>query len=82
MPAEAAAKAIHTPCKWASAAACEIIDLVTNPEVSGNAEIDRAPMMAHVAVSGMWRKSPPSSLNLRLPVCRMTAPAAMSSTAL
>ena len=50
------------------AASRETMDLETKPEVSGNDEIESAPTIPHIAVSGMVRKSPPRSVHLRLPV--------------
>ena len=49
-------------------AASEIIDFDTKPDVSGNEEIESAPMMPQVAVSGMVRNNPPRSVHLCLPV--------------
>ena len=49
-------------------AASEIIDLETKPEVSGKDEIDSAPTMPQMVVSGMVRNRPPRSVHLRLPV--------------
>ena len=67
-PAEAAASKYHTTSKRCMPAASEIIDLDTKPEVSGNAEIESAPIMPQMVVSGMVRNSPPRSVHLRLPV--------------
>ena len=44
-----------------TAAASEIIDLETKPDVSGKDEIDSAPMMPHSVVTGMVRNRPPRS---------------------
>src|SRR3990172_5416322 len=63
VPAEAAASSSHTANRCPSAAACEIIDLLTNPEVSGKDEIDMAPMTPQAAVNGMLRNRPPRSLH-------------------
>ena len=65
-----------------SAAACEIIDLLMKPEVSGNEEIARAPIMPQTAVSGMLWNRPPRSVHLRFPVMYRTEPADISSRAL
>ena len=78
-PAEAAASSNHTAYRCPSTAACEIMDLLTNPEVSGNAEIDSAPMMPQAAVNGMLWNSPPRSEHLLLPVMCSTEPADISS---
>ena len=59
-----------------------IIDLLTKPEVSGNDEIDSAPIVPQTVVSGMVRKSPPRSVHLRRPVSYSTEPADISSSAL
>src|SRR5215207_1158277 len=67
-PAEPAASRNQTTPRCWSAAPSEIIDFETKPEVSGNDEIDRAPMMPQMVVSGMLRNRPPRSLHLRLPV--------------
>ena len=58
------------------------MDLLTNPDVSGNDEMDNAPTMPHVVVSGMLRNRPPRSVHLRLPVMYRTEPADISSSAL
>ena len=50
------------------AAACEIMVLVVNPEVSGKPEMARAPTMPQIAVSGMVRNNPPPSVHLLKPV--------------
>ncbi len=63
-------------------AASEIIDFETKPDVRGNDEIDSAPTMPQMVVSGMVRNSPPSSVHLRLPVMKRTDPADISSSAL
>src|SRR5687767_12393991 len=67
-PAEAAARSIQTTKRSASADACEIIDLLTNPEVSGKDEMASAPMMPQPVVNGMLRYRPPRSVHLRRPV--------------
>src|SRR3990170_720387 len=74
-PAEAAASSSQTTSKCMSTAAWEIMDLLTKPEVSGNEEIESAPMIPHQAVSGMLWKSPPRSVHLRRPVISSTDPA-------
>src|SRR3989337_2819398 len=58
-PAEAAASNSQTTTSWVSAAAWLIIDLLTNPDVSGNAEIDSAPIVPHTVVTGMLWNNPP-----------------------
>ena len=68
--------------KRSSAAPCEIMDLLMNPEVSGNEEMERAPTIPHTVVMGMLWNRPPRSLHLRLPVMYRTDPADMSSSAL
>ena len=73
-PAEAAASRNQTSADAASAAPSEIIDFEMKPEVSGNDEIDSAPMMPQSVVSGMVRNSPPRSVHLRLPVIRGPSP--------
>ena len=67
-PAEAAASRYQTHARCCIPAASEIIDFETKPEVSGNEEIDSAPMMPQTVVSGMVRNRPPRSVHLRLPV--------------
>lgn len=52
-PAEAAVRASHTARRCPSVAACETMDLLTKPEVSGNEEMARAPTMPQAAVSGI-----------------------------
>ena len=49
-------------------AASEIIDFDTKPDVSGNEEIDNAPTMPQIVVSGMVWNSPPRSVHLHFPV--------------
>src|SRR5687768_9017827 len=67
-PAEAAEGRSHRSARCCSPAASEIIDFETKPDVSGNAEIERAPMKPQIAVTGMVRNGPPRSVHLRLPV--------------
>src|SRR5512134_255610 len=71
-PAEAAASSSQTVSRFPSLAACEIIDLDTNPEVSGNEEMDRAPIVPQTVVSGIEWNRPPSSEHLRRPVISST----------
>ena len=59
-----------------------IIDLVTKPLNSGNAEIDAAPTMQNPAVQGIDLYRPPSSLPLTVSVRSSTAPIDMKSSAL
>ena len=42
--------------------------MVVNPDVSGKLEMDSAPTMQHIVVSGMVWNRPPSSVHLFLPV--------------
>src|SRR5687767_7858383 len=58
-PAEAAARRNQTAAMCCRPAASEIIDFETNPDVSGNDEMDSAPTIPHAAVSGMVRNRPP-----------------------
>src|SRR3989304_1861642 len=81
-PAEAAASSSQITSRCPSAAACEIIDLLTKPEVSGKDEIESAPMIPHQVVTGMLRNSPPRSVHFRLSVINSTEPALISSSAL
>ncbi len=46
----------------------EIIDFDTKPEARGKEEIDNAPTMPQIVVSGMVRNRPPRSVHLR--ACR------------
>ena len=46
-------RASHTARRCPSVAACETMDLLTKPEVSGNEEMASAPTMPQAAVSGM-----------------------------
>src|SRR3990172_2003928 len=75
--ADAAASSNHTAYRCPSAAACESMDLLTNPEVSGKEEIESAPTIPQAAVNGMLRTRPPRSVHLRLPVMYSTEPADM-----
>ena len=59
-----------------------IKDLVTNPEKSGKAEIDAAPIKQNIAVRGIVRQSPPSSDAFDVPVRNITAPTLMNKSAL
>ena len=52
-PADAAANESHITNKCWSAAAWEIIDLVTNPLNRGKAEIDAPPMIQNPVVHGI-----------------------------
>ena len=45
-----------------------VSDLVTKPLNSGNDEIDTAPIMQKMVVSGMHFHKPPNSLALAVPV--------------
>src|SRR3990172_6624489 len=81
-PAEAAASSSQITSKCPSAAACEIMDLLTKPDVSGKDEIESAPMIPHQVVIGMLWNSPPRSVHFRLPVISSTEPALISSSAL
>src|SRR5687767_13029350 len=81
-PADAAASRYQTIARPWRPAASEIIDFDTNPEVSGKEEIDKAPTMPQIVVSGMVRKRPPRSVHLRLPVMKRTEPADITSSAL
>ncbi len=65
-----------------SAAAWEIIDLLMKPDVSGNEDMDSAPMIPQIVVSGMLWKRPPRSVHFRLPVIYSTEPADISNSAL
>ena len=60
--------ASQTQSRCCSAAAEEIIDLEMKPEVAGKLEIERAPMVPQIMVSGMVRNRPPRSVHFRLPV--------------
>ena len=64
------------------AAAWEIIVLVVKPDVSGKPEMASAPMMPQIAVSGIVRNSPPTSVQRFIPVRYTTTPALMNSNAL
>ena len=73
----------HTVSRCPSAAACDIIDFETKPEVSGNDEIASAPIDA---ADGGQRHAcgtaRPRSEHLRRPVISSTEPADISSSAL
>ena len=81
-PAEAAVSRNQMIMRFSSAVACEIMDLLTKPEVSGNDEMDIAPMMPHSVVIGIDWNRPPRSLHFRFPVMWSTDPADISSSAL
>src|SRR5262245_53621114 len=81
-PAEAAVSKVQTTTQCCWAAASEIMDLLTKPEVSGKAEIDSAPTMPQMVVTGMVLYRPPRSVHLRLPTMYSTDPADISSSAL
>ena len=81
-PAEAAMSASQTQSICCSAAEDEIIDLEMNPEVKGKLEMERAPMVPQIIVSGMVRNRPPRSVHFRFPVMYRTEPADISSSAL
>ncbi len=59
-----------------------ISDLLTKPLNSGKAEIEAAPTMHRVAVTGMVLYSPPRSEPLIRPVMCSTAPIDMNSSPL
>ena len=81
-PAEAAVSRNQTTISCSTAAVSLIIDLLMKPEVSGKAEMESAPMMPQIVVTGMYWKSPPRSVHLRLFVAYSTAPADISKSAL
>ncbi len=59
------------------------IDLLTKPLKSGTAEMDAAPIIQQIQVSGMVRYSPPKAVQLIFPPVRyITAPIDMNSRAL
>src|SRR3972149_8880193 len=55
VPAEAARSSSHTAYRCPSAAACESMDLLTNPEGSGKAEIEAGPRIPQAAGDGLRR---------------------------
>src|SRR3990167_4918854 len=69
-PAEPAASRYQTSARCWSAAPSEIIDFEMKPEVSGNDEIESAPTIPQMAVTGIVRNKPPRSLHFRLPVIK------------
>ena len=66
-PADAAASSSQTTSRCPSSAACATIDLLTKPDVSGNDEIESAPIVPQIIVSGIVRNRPPRSVHLRRP---------------
>src|SRR3990167_4536740 len=67
-PADAAPSSSQTASNCWSPAAWMVSDFDTNPEVSGNDEMDSAPTAPQIVVKGMVRNSPPRSEHLRRPV--------------
>ena len=57
-------------------------DLVTKPLNSGKEEIETAPIMQKIIVSGMRFHNPPNSLALAVPVRYSTAPMLINNSAL
>ena len=51
-----------------------IIDLVTNPEKKGKAEMAKPPIRVKAKAIGIFLYRPPRSVNLHLPVICRTAP--------
>ena len=63
-PAEAAASRYHTASRCWMPAASEIIDFDTKPDVRGNDDIDSAPTIPQIVVSGMVRNNPPAFVDV------------------
>ncbi len=59
-----------------------IIDFAVNPDVNGKDEIDSAPTIPQMQLTGMVRNSPPKSVHFDLPVMYRTEPALISKSAL
>src|SRR5579862_9166605 len=82
VPADARSSRNPTQYLCSSKPAVTIIDLLTNPLKSGNAEIDKPPIKVKTKVQGIFFHNPPNSVNLLSPVMCNTAPQPMKSNPL
>ena len=78
VPDEASSRQNATTLRCPSKPAVTIMDLLTKPLKSGKAEMESPPISVKTNAQGIFLYSPPSSVNLLVPVIISTDPVPMN----